>query len=766
VAGSTTVSCPARLKAGLAVTRVEEDGIGYVDVLEPESGNSFRFYEHEYLLALQLEPGRSLADLSAWVKNELGVESRPEDVQVFVDQVRKLGFLEAASDAAAAPKPATAPFGTGAVATPTATSTEAAPRDEKQQTAAFAAALTSAGERAEVLSVPFAAGTDEVGSPPRIEPPSAPRPISRAPSPGAKGLTHPASSLNEATPLPAPFPPAATPLPAPFPPAATPLPAPFPPAATPLPAPFPPAATRLPVPSPAAATPLPVPSPAAATPLPAPFPPAATPSATPGAAPPAAPGAAPFATPGAAPSAAPGAVPFATPGAAPSATPGAAPSAAPGAAPSATPGPAPSAAPGPAPSATPGAAPSATPGAASSATPGAAQPAARPAVPPSVPRPAPPAPPSAPRHTGARATAPQTAGAVPGALTSPGATVKRTPFRRGLSLVWLVVPVALLGLAIVLFVMLQQPRAASPTETPVRLIEARPLVVTRFHGETRLTAPEPQLLAFKEGGPVTLVLPAGKRVEGGEILAKLEGADRVQRELEHARDREAFYRLRLEEAETGKEKGTLRLIGRKVEEKQKLVESFSNRYAARVVTSPTAGILVAATAKAGDVVKPGQAVVKFVPLKLHAEFELGPEAGSTLRPAQTGQLATGAGHELESHIEAIEPRSGQVVVLITVEPGDGVKGGDPVRLVRARFENVVRIPPSALARLPGGDVVFVLERGGEQGATKPVVRARRVVVVDRDAKDALVSQGLRPGDRFVASGVEALADGQRVRPLR
>jgi len=46
------------------------------------------------------------------------------------------------------------------------------------------------------------------------------------------------------------------------------------------------------------------------------------------------------------------------------------------------------------------------------------------------------------------------------------------------------------------------------------------------------------------------------------------------------------------------------------------------------------------------------------------------------------------------------------------------------------------------------------------------VQARPVVVVDRDAKDALVSQGLRPGDRLVASGVEALTDGQRVRPIQ
>ncbi|MBI5479409.1 MAG: HlyD family efflux transporter periplasmic adaptor subunit, partial [Deltaproteobacteria bacterium] len=211
----------------------------------------------------------------------------------------------------------------------------------------------------------------------------------------------------------------------------------------------------------------------------------------------------------------------------------------------------------------------------------------------------------------------------------------------------------------------------------------------------------------------------------------------------------------------GAEKGTRRLVERKVEEKQRLVEGFLTRYAARVVTSPTAGILVAAMVKAGEVVKPGQPVVKFVPLKLRAEFELSAEAGSALRQAQTVQLATGAGREFQSRIEVAAPRGAGVKVLVTADPGDGVKEGDPVRLVRAKFENVVRVPLGAITRRPGGEVVYVVT----PDATGSVARARPVVVVDRDGQDALVSQGLGPGDRLVQSGVEALADGQRVRPV-
>jgi multidrug efflux pump subunit AcrA (membrane-fusion protein) len=296
----------------------------------------------------------------------------------------------------------------------------------------------------------------------------------------------------------------------------------------------------------------------------------------------------------------------------------------------------------------------------------------------------------------------------------------------------------------------------------VKLIDAHLTAVTRYHGETRLHAPDPSLLAFKDGGSVRLVLPAGKRVESGEVLAKLEGADPIQHNLDHAREREAFYRLRLEAATAANEKGAVRMAERKVEEKQRLVEGFSKAYAARVVTSPTAGILVAALVKVGDMVKPDQPVVKFVPLKLRAEFDLLPAAGGTLRPAQTVELVNGAGRAFESHVETAEQRGERVRVVLTLDPSDGVKEGDPVRLVRAKFERVARVPLTAIARSAGREVVFVLA----QDPAGPKVQARPVVIVDRSPQDALVAQGLQPGDRFVANGVEALADGQRVRPLQ
>ncbi|HEY3357536.1 MAG TPA: hypothetical protein VGQ83_30070, partial [Polyangia bacterium] len=128
-------TCPAGLRDDLATTRVEEDGIVYYDVIDPASGREFRFYEHEYLLGRQLRPGRPLGDLAAWVKWELGIETTPEDLQVFVEHVGGLGFL---AGVAAVPAP------------------PAAGQAADAAVAQFAAVAAAQAELADATAIPFA----------------------------------------------------------------------------------------------------------------------------------------------------------------------------------------------------------------------------------------------------------------------------------------------------------------------------------------------------------------------------------------------------------------------------------------------------------------------------------------------------------------------------------------------------------------------------------------------------------------------------------
>ena len=68
--------------------------------------------------------------------------------------------------------------------------------------------------------------------------------------------------------------------------------------------------------------------------------------------------------------------------------------------------------------------------------------------------------------------------------------------------------------------------------------------------------------------------------------------------------------------------------------------------------------------------------------------------------------------------------------------------------------DVIAVPRTAFV----GDLVFVVE-----GAEAPVARARRPVVNRLLAGVALVTSGLEPGEMIVASNLEEIHDGRRLR---
>src|SRR5215207_1106823 len=83
-----------RFRRDLNAAEVEDNGVLYVEVSDARSGKSFRFYDFEYAVARKLN-GRSLADVSRALHEELQLELTPEQLQAFSDQLRSLGFLEA-----------------------------------------------------------------------------------------------------------------------------------------------------------------------------------------------------------------------------------------------------------------------------------------------------------------------------------------------------------------------------------------------------------------------------------------------------------------------------------------------------------------------------------------------------------------------------------------------------------------------------------------------------------------------------------------------
>src|SRR5262245_50697757 len=94
-----------RFKRDLITSSAEVDGVAFVDVRDPGTGASFRFYDYEYQLALQLD-GQPVDRVVAWAGTTYGLELTPEGVEEFAGRLGELGFLEPPMEAAGIPSAA------------------------------------------------------------------------------------------------------------------------------------------------------------------------------------------------------------------------------------------------------------------------------------------------------------------------------------------------------------------------------------------------------------------------------------------------------------------------------------------------------------------------------------------------------------------------------------------------------------------------------------------------------------------------------------
>jgi len=104
-----------RFRQDLEASATEAEGVACVDVRDPKSGTSFRFYDFEYQLALQFT-GQPLSTVTAWASEAYGVDLTVEGINEFAGRLAELGFLEPRGGAPVAgdltPAPGSAPADT------------------------------------------------------------------------------------------------------------------------------------------------------------------------------------------------------------------------------------------------------------------------------------------------------------------------------------------------------------------------------------------------------------------------------------------------------------------------------------------------------------------------------------------------------------------------------------------------------------------------------------------------------------------------------
>src|SRR5258707_1226239 len=92
-----------RFRQDLVAEPIEDAGARFIDVMDPDSGNVYRFYEVEYSLACAMDGERDVAGIVQWAREELGLTPSPNEVKTVISTLGELGYLEGARAAAAQP---------------------------------------------------------------------------------------------------------------------------------------------------------------------------------------------------------------------------------------------------------------------------------------------------------------------------------------------------------------------------------------------------------------------------------------------------------------------------------------------------------------------------------------------------------------------------------------------------------------------------------------------------------------------------------------
>ncbi|MBA3542244.1 MAG: hypothetical protein H0T79_21695 [Deltaproteobacteria bacterium] len=93
---ATEVVPKPRFKQELVAEPIEENGAKFVDVMDPDSGNVFRFFEVEYALACAMDGERDVPGIMKWAQEELGLTPSPTEVRTVIRTLGNLGYLDGA----------------------------------------------------------------------------------------------------------------------------------------------------------------------------------------------------------------------------------------------------------------------------------------------------------------------------------------------------------------------------------------------------------------------------------------------------------------------------------------------------------------------------------------------------------------------------------------------------------------------------------------------------------------------------------------------
>jgi membrane fusion protein (multidrug efflux system) len=346
-------------------------------------------------------------------------------------------------------------------------------------------------------------------------------------------------------------------------------------------------------------------------------------------------------------------------------------------------------------------------------------------------------------------------------------------------LILAVAAIALVGGAVVFLNQQQQdaraaamaggPPPATVTETRV----ASTPWARRIESVGDLSAIQEVDLASEVAGKVVAIeFASGAAVEAGDVLVRLDAADdRAQleslrsdlrlAELENERIRRLRGSAAFSQSQLDRTRAQVASLQALVDRQQVLLDR-------KVVRAPFDGVLGIRRVSLGDILAPGDAIVRLQSLDpIHVDFTVPERHRGAVSRGQTLELSVAAwpGETFTGTVTVVSPdvdvRSRTLMLRGRLPNADGrLQPGmfATVHLLVGAEEPVLTLPREAVAFFAYGESVFVIEESGDG-----LVVHRRPVEVGRTRGGRVeIRSGLAAGDRVVHTGHLKLREGQSV----
>ncbi len=295
-----------------------------------------------------------------------------------------------------------------------------------------------------------------------------------------------------------------------------------------------------------------------------------------------------------------------------------------------------------------------------------------------------------------------------------------------------------------------------PPRPRVRVLAAAPLTILRYFDGAGVVQVVPGVtLKFPAPGKVIHMASVGSAVGAGDVVASVESARPLLDRLTHQRERLAFYQQMAE---------AMHQVGNTKEEEQQTAKvALRNEKIAKtlgaladvavVVKAP--GLVEKTFAREGDTAAAGSPALRLHSAGYRAIFQL-PRRQFAQARRLGFCLVKVDGYVFDcTQTEEASDETHLAVSIGSIPPS--LQGKDAY-LARARFDNAILVPAGAVLRTGSRDEVLVVS---PQSRIEP----RVVTIAERDSTEAIVVQGLDPGDNIVVEAASDLRTGARVAVL-